>query len=394
MATALRTAVCAVQRPAAAAIATKNYATVRIGPGLTGRAPFKAGFWSRRRHFGTSGSLLGLSLPVLCQSHVVGGHLKQCRSGIDLLGCPSPCASPGWCRRLIRAEKISRSTAVRRLSAASTSTAAARSSAAENKFPRSFTSRRVRAETSCAAKRDWLIGAASSSSIAARIQSRAMLSSLSRSSGASACATSCTQSRAKASNVIAADYAGVRVSPGRCRLIFVCRELRRPTDAQRLPRPVLQRRPSSRPISCQRSGSGVCAIRPRPEVAPPERPCDTPTDASLWRGRANLRRRPSNEREARPHPGSHREPLGARPSRLGVPWEARPHVVRFSSKRVEQVPTVQLGLRASNYRHPLTRARRGEAEPVRHPARLMNWSSWGAAHVFARESIWAEHLTL
>ena len=33
-------------------------------------------------------------------------------------------------------------------------------------------------------------------------------------------------------------------------------------------------------------------------------------------------------------------------------------------------------------------------EPLCHPARLINWSSWGAADVFARESIWAEHLTL
>ena len=59
------------------------------------------------------------------------------------------------------------------------------------------------------------------------------------------------------------------------------------------------------------------------------------------------------------------------------------HVVRFSSKSVEQVPTAQLGLRVSNYRHPLTRARRGEVEPVRHPARLMNWSSWGQ-HMYLR----------
>jgi hypothetical protein len=41
--------------------------------------------------------------------------------------------------------------------------------------------------------------------MAARIQSRAMLSSLSRSSGVSACAASCTQSRAKASNSFAAE---------------------------------------------------------------------------------------------------------------------------------------------------------------------------------------------
>ena len=41
--------------------------------------------------------------------------------------------------------------------------------------------------------------------MAARIQSRAMLSSLSRSSGVSACAASCTQSRAKASNSFEAE---------------------------------------------------------------------------------------------------------------------------------------------------------------------------------------------
>ena len=81
-------------------------------------------------------------------------------------------------------------------------------------------------------------------------------------------------------------------------------------------------RPSSPPISCQRSGSGVCAIRPSPRSRAPERPRDTPTDASLWRGRAYLKRRPSNEREARPHPGSHRERHGVRPGCCRVRWNS------------------------------------------------------------------------
>jgi hypothetical protein len=44
----------------------------------------------------------------------------------------------------------------------------------------------------------------------------------------------------------------------------------------------------------------------------PRAPLRHPDDASLLRGSCLLRRRPTNEREARPHPGSHRERLGVR----------------------------------------------------------------------------------
>ena len=44
---------------------------------------------------------------------------------------------------------------------------------------------------------------------------------------------------------------------------------------------------------------------------------------------------------------------------------------RVGCRLVRCIPSVSGGLRVSNYRHPL------DAEPVRQPARLMNWSSWG-----------------
>jgi len=36
----------------------------------------------------------------------------------------------------------------------------------------------------------------------------------------------------------------------------------------------------------------------------------------------------------------------------------------------------------------------GPIEPICQPGRLMNWSNWGTAHVFAWESIWGEHLAV
>ena len=44
---------------------------------------------------------------------------------------------------------------------------------------------------------------------------------------------------------------------------------------------------------------------------------------------------------------------------------------RVGCRLARCIPSVSGGLRVSNYRHPL------DAEPVRQPARLMNWSSWG-----------------
>jgi hypothetical protein len=52
----------------------------------------------------------------------------------------------------------------------------------------------------------------------------------------------------------------------------------------------------------RREEIGGIRYGPWPRSRSPERPCDTPTEASLWHAPADLRRRPSNEREARPSP--------------------------------------------------------------------------------------------
>ena len=73
-----------------------------------------------------------------------------------------------------------------------------------------------------------------------------------------------------------------------------------PLTKKRAARAALQYLASSLVPACAPPPAGQSYTALAPSRSP-ERPCDTPTEASLWGGPAYLRRRPSNEREARPH---------------------------------------------------------------------------------------------